>query len=52
MEEALLKADIIILGAPHSVYRGLQIPEGKQVVDVWGFWRRESLDALAARGNR
>ncbi len=33
-----LQADIIILGAPHSVYRGLRIPEDKIVVDVWGFW--------------
>lgn len=36
--EAVERADIIILGAPHSQYRELEIPEQKIVVDVWGFW--------------
>ncbi len=40
IEEAVGKADVIILGAPHSAYRGLQFPVGKKVVDVWGFWRQ------------
>ena len=39
LEQAVAEADVIILGAPHSAYRGLQFPEGKRVVDVWGFWR-------------
>jgi UDP-N-acetyl-D-mannosaminuronic acid dehydrogenase len=39
IEEAIEKADVIILGAPHSAYRGLQFPIGKKVVDIWGFWR-------------
>jgi hypothetical protein len=26
------------LGAPHAVYRDLQLPNHKVVVDVWGFW--------------
>jgi UDP-N-acetyl-D-mannosaminuronic acid dehydrogenase len=38
LEDAIELADIIILGAPHSVYRALHIPQGKQVVDIWGFW--------------
>jgi UDP-N-acetyl-D-mannosaminuronic acid dehydrogenase len=37
LEEALA-ADIIILAAPHSVYRGLRFPPGKRVIDVWDFW--------------
>jgi len=37
-DEAIRRADVIILGAPHSVYRGLEIPAEKYVVDVWGFW--------------
>lgn len=43
-----LKADIIILGAPHSVYRGLPIPAEKLVVDVWGFWDHEDSAKPAA----
>jgi UDP-N-acetyl-D-mannosaminuronic acid dehydrogenase len=39
IEEAIEKADVIILGAPHTAYRGLQFPAGKKVVDIWGFWR-------------
>jgi UDP-N-acetyl-D-mannosaminuronic acid dehydrogenase len=38
LEDAIQRADIIILGAPHTVYRALRIPQGKQIVDVWGFW--------------
>ena len=38
LEEALQRADVIILGAPHSAYRDLAIPGEKVVVDVWGFW--------------
>lgn len=39
IEQAIGEADVIILGAPHSAYRGLQFPAGKKIVDVWGFWR-------------
>ncbi len=39
VERALAGADIVILGAPHAVYAGLEFPPGKQVVDIWGFWR-------------
>jgi UDP-N-acetyl-D-mannosaminuronic acid dehydrogenase len=38
LQEAVAHADIIILGAPHSVYRDLKIPPHKTVVDIWGFW--------------
>jgi UDP-N-acetyl-D-mannosaminuronic acid dehydrogenase len=38
VEEAIRRADILILGAPHAVYRNLQIPPGKLTVDVWGIW--------------
>src|ERR1700689_320128 len=38
LEEALDRADIIVLGAPHSAYRDAHIPNDKVVVDVWGFW--------------
>ncbi len=39
LDEAIARADIVILGAPHSEYRDLQIPKNKKIVDVWGFWR-------------
>jgi UDP-N-acetyl-D-mannosaminuronic acid dehydrogenase len=38
LEEAVNRADIIILGAPHSAYRDLQFPAEKTIVDIWGFW--------------
>jgi UDP-N-acetyl-D-mannosaminuronic acid dehydrogenase len=38
LSEAVERADIIILGAPHTQYRDLHIPEGKMVVDIWGYW--------------
>jgi len=37
-EQAVRRSDIIVLGAPHSVYRDLEIPLQKIVVDVWGVW--------------
>jgi UDP-N-acetyl-D-mannosaminuronic acid dehydrogenase len=38
LEEALHRADIIILGAPHAVYRHLSFPPDKVVIDVWKHW--------------
>ena len=38
VEEAIKRADILILGVPHTVYRRLEIPSGKLTVDVWGVW--------------
>ena len=35
LEEVVAKSDVLVLGAPHSQYRGLQVG-GKDVVDVWG----------------
>ena len=45
LQEAIERADIIILGVPHSVYRELKFPPGKTVVDVWGFWARGAGEA-------
>ncbi len=33
-EEVLRKADIIIIGAPHRAYRGIDF-NGKEVIDIW-----------------
>jgi UDP-N-acetyl-D-mannosaminuronic acid dehydrogenase len=47
-EEAICRADIIILGAPHTMYRALPIPQEKQLVDVWGFWPERQLAKTTA----
>ncbi|MFV8315926.1 nucleotide sugar dehydrogenase [Mycobacterium sp. 23] len=36
LDTVLDRADVIVIGVPHSQYRGLQIPHGKVVEDVWG----------------
>ena len=38
LDEALARSDVLVLGAPHSDYRSLVIPDGKPVVDVWNFF--------------
>jgi UDP-N-acetyl-D-mannosaminuronic acid dehydrogenase len=38
LEEAVDRADVIVLGAPHDAYRDLHFCDDKIVVDVWGFW--------------
>jgi UDP-N-acetyl-D-mannosaminuronic acid dehydrogenase len=43
MEYALEEAQIIILGAPHSVYNDLKFSPRKTVVDVFGFWKSDDL---------
>jgi UDP-N-acetyl-D-mannosaminuronic acid dehydrogenase len=48
LEEAIRRADVIVFGAPHSAYQNLAIPQGKQVVDVWGFWAEQHSDRLIA----
>ena len=35
LECVVQESDVIVLGAPHKAYRGLDIG-GKDVVDVWG----------------
>jgi UDP-N-acetyl-D-mannosaminuronic acid dehydrogenase len=55
LEEAIQRADVIILGAPHTIYRNVMIPKGKKVIDIWNFWDRAKLGhselaEAAARG--
>jgi UDP-N-acetyl-D-mannosaminuronic acid dehydrogenase len=38
LAEVLERADILILGVPHSAYRDVELPPDKIVVDVWNFW--------------
>jgi UDP-N-acetyl-D-mannosaminuronic acid dehydrogenase len=38
LDEAVERADVLVLGAPHGVYRSVAIPDDKPVVDVWNFF--------------
>jgi UDP-N-acetyl-D-mannosaminuronic acid dehydrogenase len=38
LDDALERADVLVLGAPHGVYRSIAIPDGKPVVDIWNFF--------------
>lgn len=44
LDEAIRRADIIVLGAPHSAYHDLKFSPDKVVIDIWNFWpeRRET----------
>ena len=35
LDQAVAEADVIFIGTPHTIYRQLTIPAGKQVVDIW-----------------
>lgn len=35
VDELIGRSDAVFVGTPHSAYRGLRIPEGKRVYDVW-----------------
>ena len=35
-EELVKECDIVIIGAPHSVYKKLKFPKKLKVVDIWG----------------
>jgi UDP-N-acetyl-D-mannosaminuronic acid dehydrogenase len=37
LETAVRKADIVFVGAPHAMYRDIEIPADKIVVDPWNF---------------
>ncbi len=40
-KEKLIKAcDVVIVGVPHSAYKGLEIPKHADVVDLWGVIKR------------
>jgi UDP-N-acetyl-D-mannosaminuronic acid dehydrogenase len=36
LDTVVERADVLVIGVPHSDYRGLRIPKGKIVEDVWG----------------
>jgi UDP-N-acetyl-D-mannosaminuronic acid dehydrogenase len=44
LDEVIARSDLLILCAPHSIYRDLDFG-GKPVVDVWGFLRKAKVIA-------
>ena len=40
-EELIAASDIIVVAVPHSAYKGIVIPKGKAVVDLWNIVRQE-----------
>ncbi|MAE42491.1 nucleotide sugar dehydrogenase [Candidatus Woesearchaeota archaeon] len=40
-EKLIEESDVVIVGVPHSVYGGMDIPDGKEVVDLWGIFKKE-----------
>jgi len=41
-DELLAKADVIFVGTPHPEYRGLRVPAGLRVYDVWSILSKET----------
>ena len=39
-EELIKECQIIIIGVPHSAYKSIEIPKGKEVVDLWGITKK------------
>lgn len=40
-EKLISLSDVIIIGVPHSRYRGMVIPKKKEVIDLWGITKSE-----------
>jgi UDP-N-acetyl-D-mannosaminuronic acid dehydrogenase len=51
-EELFKKCRIIVIGAPHTAYKSLRFPAGKQIVDVWGMTKVKKPAAATANGAR
>ena len=43
VEECIRTSDILIVGAPHSHYRSLDIPAEKEIADIWNFYGKGGL---------
>lgn len=40
LDQVLREADVLFIGAPHPEYKGLAVPDGRIVVDVWNLLGR------------
>jgi UDP-N-acetyl-D-mannosaminuronic acid dehydrogenase len=38
LDEVVRRSDVLVVGAPHRAYRGLEFPEGTPVVDIWNLY--------------
>jgi UDP-N-acetyl-D-mannosaminuronic acid dehydrogenase len=47
-ETLLSRAQVVIVGVPHSAYRSLLVPAGVDVVDLWGVVQTQQSVAPAA----
>jgi UDP-N-acetyl-D-mannosaminuronic acid dehydrogenase len=35
LEQVLAEAEVLFVATPHQAYRGLAVPEGRVVIDIW-----------------
>lgn len=47
-DELVARAQVVIVGVPHSAYRSLAIPPGVELVDLWGVIGKPALAAAGA----
>lgn len=40
-EELIKQSEVIIVAVPHSAYKGLEIPDNKEVVDLWNVTKKQ-----------
>ncbi len=40
-EELIRESEVIIVAVPHTAYKGLAIPKGKEVIDLWSIAKQE-----------
>jgi len=38
LTDVMMRSDILVIGVPHSAYRGLKFPDGKPVIDIWNIY--------------
>ncbi|WP_252980150.1 nucleotide sugar dehydrogenase [Mycobacterium riyadhense] len=50
LDTVVERADVLVVGVPHSDYRDLRVPRGKIVEDVWGCLDVSELDEDARNG--
>jgi len=42
-EELINKCDVVIVGVPHSAYKGISMPKHVKVVDLWGIIKKNEI---------
>jgi len=40
-EELIRESEVVIIAVPHKAYKGIVIPKGKEVIDLWDVVKRE-----------